>query len=408
MHLRTILSAFIALIFAFAFVTSDALAQEDADDDRELEIGADIVGGFQFLDHSNAQFADGGDIEPLNPGFQNAAGNLNFHYPITDGIDLEWNFFMSNPTHLLEVTLTEGYAWIDQVPEAINVGNINNNVLQYVDLKVGQFYVNYGDQLFRRSNNADVQSNPLVGNFLMDPVRVGLGAELYVDFDVVEAMVGLHQPGTADFSQGQRNAFLGMLAFNAPDELARLRGSFYSADASGNPPAFEGSRAALFATTRTPARYMDVLAGQHQPLPTAGQDLTAYQIEGTFAPDPIEVWGLFGYTQDSNTTGSREGSPEESWLYWGAEASVDLTDSFHLASRYSGTAPDKLGDVEADGNVHRIQAGFGYEISDGILFKAEYVNQWFRNFEQSTGFDGLDLTEDPRFYGVVTEISFSF
>ncbi len=403
MRKSLVLYFLLAIALIFSTTATGAFGQQ-ADEEPRLQIGADIVGGFQFLDHGN----DDGSLTSLNPGFQNAAGNLNFYYQITDGIDLKWNFYMSNPTHLLEVTLTEGYAWIDRVPEAVNVLNINESLMEVMSLRVGQFYVNYGDQLERRSNNGAVQNNPLIGNYIMDPVRVGLGAEVYFDFDVVEAMFGFHQPGTQDFSQGQRNALLGMLALNLFEGDARLRGSFYSADASGNPPFPQGSRADLFTTTRTPARYMDVLAGQHQVLLFGGQDVTAYQLEANLKPGPFDIWGLIGYVEDANYNGTNEGTPEENWLYWGAEAKVDVTERFYLATRYSGASTDKFRDVDSDGNLHRVQGGFGFEIAPGILFKTEYVNQWFSDFEQNEGFDGLELTQNPRFYGIVTEISFSF
>ena len=75
---------------------------------------------------------------------------------------------------------------------------------------------------------------------------------------------------------------------------------------------------------------------------------------------------------------------------------------------------DVFRNVESDGDVQRIQLGFSYSVLDNFIAKVEFVNQQYSGFEQvdnynfTRGLTPLDLSKDPRFYGVVAEVSFSF
>jgi hypothetical protein len=46
---------------------------------------------------------------------------------------------------------------------------------------------------------------------------------------------------------------------------------------------------------------------------------------------------------------------------------------------------------------------------DDLLFKIEYVNQWYNDFKIEEGpVSGVEPSFDPSFAGVITEISYSF
>ena len=53
-----------------------------------------------------------------------------------------------------------------------------DNVMNYLTLKVGVMELNYGDEHFRRSDNADVINNPFVGNYIMDAFTTAPGLEI--------------------------------------------------------------------------------------------------------------------------------------------------------------------------------------------------------------------------------------
>ncbi len=52
--------------------------------------------------------------------------------------------------------------------------------MNYLTLKVGVMELNYGDEHFRRSDNAEVMNNAFVGNYIMDAFTTAPGIGGYV------------------------------------------------------------------------------------------------------------------------------------------------------------------------------------------------------------------------------------
>jgi hypothetical protein len=103
-------------------------------------------------------------------------------------------------------------------------------------------------------------------------------------------------------------------------------------------------------------------------------------------------------------------------LYYSAEGVYRFGPRLYSAARYSAAealhlvvAGDTTRDVRSNGIMHRFQLGGGYWVHQSILTKSEYVHQFADGFSpDGSQASGVDAWLDPRFNGVLVEISFSF
>lgn len=405
--------------------TQSRLRSPEFDEDEWIKIGVQAVGRLQLLDHSN----NSGSLPDIEGGFQNAAGNLTFDARISDGINVYTELYLSSPNHTGDVYDREGYIYVDYLPEMF--GGVNR-IFEHIDLKAGHMELNFGDQHFYRSDVAQVQGNPLLGNYIVDANTIGVGMEVYGYAGPLTAMVGYNSGATTgDFTDGHRNAVLGKLAVGQLDDPYRLSGSFYKVNQSRNAPGypFSGSSSNLFSGNFSGSRYQAVWEGSPQAgqvLLGGGQDVTAFQLDGRANPvDGLTVSGLFGWFQDDDTNANivdpdfgrtgDDGNPTSEWTYFGGTAQYYIADPFYVAFRYNVASANTLGtpqneDRVAEGSVQRIQAGFGlWVVPDKLIFKGEYVNQWATDFQTGAKrLRSLDLATDPKFYGVAAEVAVNF
>ena len=63
--------------------------------------------------------------------------------------------------------------------------------MKYATIKIGQMENNYGDALFRRSDNGNSLVNPFVGNNIMDAFITEMGMEVYYNRGGLVSMIGV-------------------------------------------------------------------------------------------------------------------------------------------------------------------------------------------------------------------------
>lgn len=303
---------------------------------------------------------------------------------------------------------SQGYLLIHGLP-----GGRLQPLFDVVSVKAGEFEVNFGDAIYRRSDNARVQRNPLIGNYVMDPRSTEIGLEVITKPSTVNAALGLSSgTATEDFSDGHGTALYGKI-WLTPNEYVRWANSVYWVDHSDNGAGFPvgGTKNNLFSTERGGGPYSGVLDDGNSPgtvFAGKGQKVLAAQTDLTWNLGALELYGNLGYTEDADINGSAEGEPEDSWLYYALEGVYDVTDNLYGAARYSAASADKLAGVDTDGRVDRIQVGFGYWLSNFLLAKAEYVYQAYNDFNEGEKISGVNAWSDPSFQGVITEVSFAF
>ncbi|MCH8328622.1 MAG: hypothetical protein IID15_08905, partial [Candidatus Marinimicrobia bacterium] len=289
-------------------------------------VGLNTVGYWQALNHSNSD----GSLNNLVTGFQSAAGNMNFRAKIADGIDLYFEVYLSSRHHEGEVSPREGYLRITSAPSKINLMPVRK-IFEYVNVKAGHFEIDYGNQHLRRSDNAQVQGNPLIGNDIVDPNVVYVGTEVSTKPGRFNALVGITSGGTTgDFQDGHQYAYHGKVWGDVTSFLS-VAGSYYRADQSANPIGYPigGSTSNLFSGNRSGGRYADVLGGGGEPgqiRPGSGQDITAWQADVALELGKLTMQGHYGNILDADINGYNPADEKtfeevaESWDYYSLQA----------------------------------------------------------------------------------------
>ncbi len=425
---RSLMSAALAALFVagpFAASAYDYPTVQDEmtflageHDGIEVYLGLKTAGRLQSLSHRDAfMFPAPTEDDPSpaarrigspDPGFQTAWGSMDFLARFGEFIDVYWEFFISSKPHASSMQGSQGFMLIRGLPE----GHLAA-LFDFVDVKAGQFEVNFGDHIYRRSDNARVLRNPLIGNYVIDPRTTGIGMEIMTKPGLVNALVGVTS-GTesGDFREGRGTAVHGKL-WVVPTENARIAASAYYVDHSDNPVGGPGggSQDNLFRTSRSGGPYGGILDDGNAPgqvFVGRGQKVQAYQLDASFRLGDLDLYGHAGWTEDGDTNGSAPGSPKESWVYYAAEAVYDINSRIYAAVRYSAAQADRFRDAGSDGRVDRIQAGVGYWVTDHILAKLEYVHQTYRRFNDGDVVSGVDAGRDPSFHGVIAEVGFAF
>lgn len=364
------------------------------------------VGSWQALQQKN----NNGTLPEVESGFQAALANLELFTTVHPGIDVYADFYLSSRRHLGTLYAREGYLMISQLPENLNVLSLNEKVFKYIRVKGGHFELDFGHQHLSRSDNADIYRNPLIGNYVVDPNTVEGGVEVLADVDWLHLVGGVGNGVTTEkFTAGRAYSRHGKVLIEPKSKRFFVAGSIYRVHHSSN------STTELFTALRSGSRYAGVFGPTSIDAdPDAGQvfmgrgyNVLAYQFDGGIKLAKLSLSGLWGWYRDADTnSGLTAGTPMEKWTYWGAEAKYDLTERLWLASRFSAARSAFIRGVSQDGRVGRTQAGFGYKVADGMVFKAEYVDQRYQDFKgTNVAYIGA---QDPRFRGVITEFGVKF
>ncbi|MAD80994.1 MAG: hypothetical protein CMJ50_09170, partial [Planctomycetaceae bacterium] len=331
-------------------------------------------------------------------------------------IEVFFDIYIATRPHPDTLQGNEGYLLLRDLPGPLEP------MFEFVHLKAGEFEMDFGDAHYRRSNNGDVQRNPLIGNYVVDPRTTEIGGEIFSPPNSlpVDWLIGVGVGNTGDF-QSDRGWQIHTKLFSEAMGNVRPSVSFFWADHSGNPTGFPGtgSKSDLFRSNRSGGPYADILGAGNAPgqvMPGNGQQVTAIQLDLTVITDRGELYGHCGMFEDSDTNGDAAGTPTESWVYFATEGVYRFTPRSYFAVRYSGAAAqhlvlaaDSSRDVKSDGLVHRFQIGGGYWLHERILAKIEYVHQHFQGFTpDGSQASGIDVWRKPAFDGVLAEISFAF
>ena len=386
-------------------------------DDFSLYMGLTTVGRVQGFDQRRVSVPqrpglDGEPVEPLTPGSlewgpQYPFGSMDFKAVFNDGdIVTYWEFFIANRSDATKLQGSQGYLLFRGLP-----GGTLDAVFRHIEVKAGQFEVNFGDHIYRRSANARVQQNALVGNNLVDPRSTEAGVEIRTRNGPVQLSLGVTD-GTEgeDFSRGRGIGYNAKLSANPVDAL-RLSLSGYYVDHSSNPAGRESSQSNMHRTIRDGGPYGGILDAGGAPgqlFIGAGQKVTASQLDATTRLGALELYGNVGYAEDADVNGSAEGAPKDAYWYYTVEGVYNVSDRLFGAVRYSGASAEEVRGQDSDGYVNRYQAGLGYWLSSHILAKVEYVYQEYRDFEDGQVVSGVDAGRDPAFHGLLVEASLAF
>ncbi len=384
------------------------------------------AGVMQELQHDD----DLNILENIPPGMHSAAANAMISADLIPEASMYFEFYISSKHHEGYVTPREGYFYLNRLPERINIFGMNR-LFKYMDVKAGHFEIDYGNWHRIRSDNAQVQSNPLVGNYLIDANTVEPGIEVVFRKGWMYGVTGISTGTTTGDFEPHRGTGIHLKLGIDQNEAFQVSASLYRVDHSGNSAegcekcqvsfpgipgvepeegteeGSEGSFNSLYAGNRSGSRYAGVLKDGPD-VGTLnigrGQDVLAYHFDIGFRIGKVRVFGMGGAAFDFDINGSEEESPEEHWYYYGSEVQVNITPGLYVAGRYNEARSTKMAGQDIQAMVSGLQIGGGYWLWKNALLKLEYVHQTYEDFLPY--YNGLPaLMFNPRFYGLVAEVS---
>ncbi len=271
--------------------------------------------------------------------------------------------------------------------------------------------LNYGDNHFRRTDNAFAIHNPFVGNYIMDSFTTEVAGEIYYYTEGgLMAMFGmsngkLNQSVTESAIKTKPTVYgkVGIDTEFGEDRRFRLMASVLDISQSSSIYLYTGDRAG--------SRYYDVIeegnfrSGRFAPTFTPGRgaapaagEMTAFMINPFVQFGGLEFYGVY-----ENTSGKIETeSDRRTFNQYGAELlyRFGANEDFYLGGRYNLVEGESLnGDIEID----RFNIGGGWFMTKNVLTKVEYVTQ---NYD-GDGFQE-SLYDGAEFNGLVIEAVVSF
>lgn len=391
-------------LFAFLFVATAGVTPVDANvtiaegDDYKLDIVVHTAGRVQALDDDQRELSD---------NFQHALGNIGWHFWAGDWAEVYFDVTQASRVHPEKWWGHEGYVIGKYFPEQSGLTFLNP-IMEHIDIKAGHMRVDFGNEIHRRSLNADAQRNPLVGNSIISPHATEAGLEVIHEKDQYKVVAGISAGNPTDnFSEFANMAFHGKVEYDVLPGLS-VAGSFYTVDHDDGRDGVDtpSVKSNLFSTDRLGEAYGGVTLGSDgQIQPGVGASMTAWQLDLSYEPNNrMAFHAFYGNLKDDEVTnwqsfGSSHPGDSE-WDYYSAEGTYKFAPYWEGAVRYSVADADEVGgDSNEDGEIDRFQVGVNTWMTPRMMLKLEYVDQDASDFASAFtgGFDGF-----------ISEVSYSF
>ena len=376
-------------------------------DGVNVRIGGANTLQFQALSQDN----DLGTLPELENNFNLATSNLDLDVALASGLRMHLRTYLTSQNHT-EAYVKSGYMQVDRL-DFISEGLLSG-LMDKLRIKVGHMELNYGDNHFRRTDNAFAIHNPFVGNYIMDSFTTEVAGEIYYADKGWMAMFGvsngkLNQSVTDkvdDAGIKTHASVYGKLAYDKQlNETTRFRLSASIMNISNSPSIY------LYSGDRAGSRYYDVItpgnfrAGRVSPdftpgfgQPPAAGEMTAFMINPFVKFGGLEFYGVY-----ENATGKiKTEADSRSYNQWGAELlyRFGANEDLYLGGRYNYVdGENQSGDIEVD----RFNIGGGWFLTKNVMAKLEYVTQSY----DGDGYIGGPY-EGAEFDGVMLEAVISF
>ncbi len=350
----------------------------------KVHVGGAYAIQLQSISHELAS-SSSDTLLDLKNNFNLPTANLSLTVDLAPGIQLYVNNYMSSRHHE-EAWVEGGYLTIDYLPFLPST----ENIMKYLTIRAGVMNPNYGDAHFYRSTNGHVVNNPFVGNFIMDNYTTNPGLEFLFRKDAVLALVAVNN-GRLNYGRG--NDIGEDLVFNwklgydkqMNDDL-RIRGTV-----SGYHVGEGHSGSYLWDGDRAGARYYNVMqlhdandnfrSGRWSP--GSGQSEMNSYMFNLFAQ--FKDLELFTIIEDMK--GVKRGADQHFSQF--AIQGLYRVGAFYLGGRYNKVADN----MDDESTVDRVNLGGGWNMTENIVFKLDYVMQNYEGpahgYADGGSFDGL-------------------
>ena len=376
-------------------------------DGVRVRVGGAFAQQFQALSHENSAVGDEANLIELTNGFNLATANLVIGAQLADGVRLNLVTYLSSRHHP-EAWVKGGYIQFDKMP--FFNSEFVDNMMKVLRIKIGHMQINYGDQQFRRTDNGNALYNPFVGNYIMDAFNTEIGGEVYYMSNGIVAMVGItggeikgdvtKPPQDADGSEGKRaptillklgydNGANGKVADNV---RFRVTGSMYYTASSRSNSLYSGDRGGsryyLVTELEGASTSSNFTSGRYNP--GFRDKVTSFQINPFVKWGGLEFFGTYEFAKGraSNETVDRSASQIAAELIY----RFGKMEKVYLGARYNSVTSEDRNAAPVPGqdigeiSINRFSVAGGWFITRNILLKAEYVNQDYKDYFESSRF----------------------
>ena len=377
-------------------------------DGIKVRLGGDFAIQYQALSQEN----DADTFKELENNFNLPSANLNLDVQLADGIRLHMRTYLSSRHHN-EGWVKGGYLQFDNL-NIIKEGFLSG-FMEMATIRFGYNDINYGDQHFRRSDNATVIYNPFVGNYILDAFTTEPFGELTIQKSGFLGVVGvtngrLNQTtsrpydgsGNMTEEDGGFAMYLKLGYDKQINEDFRLRvtGSMYNSTD-------KGTRDYLYAGDRAGSRYYEVYNTKTGG--TSNNDFFPrynpnYAYQRAFVINPfvkykgLEFFGTYEQTKNGNS------DVGGSYTQTGAEVVYRIggMEQLFVGARLNNVSGELVDGAETS-KIARQNFALGWFLGNSTVLKVEYVT------EKRTG-DGWvgTMYEGAKFNGFMVEAAISF
>ncbi|MDD4506136.1 MAG: hypothetical protein PHE60_07185 [Sulfurospirillaceae bacterium] len=371
---------------------------------------ADLTFNYQGLDQNYDLFGKTGEVT-LQPGLSLPTANFDVNAKVMSGFNVKLETMFSSHHHN-ETYVKGGYATIDNLD--FIVPGFASDFMQNATIKVGVDDINFGDDQFRRTDNADVMRNPFIHNmgveaYMQAPhieVLYRLPANTFVMVGITNGQVNPDDVTAVDRNStsgsSNRPGLYGKIGFDSQinDDLrVRLTESVYTVHGTNKGSSlYSGDKAG------TPSRKIfddgtDTDFGALWNALSGFSDLTVSKTNFFTRYQDTELYAMFEIADGADAKGVDMAMNHYA---------VDLVqrfhnDKFYAAARYEKAkldykeATNDLGDAE----MTQWQVGLGWFLSKNAVAKLEYIDH-----ERTNNSSFVGGTADFKGYMISTALTF--
>lgn len=384
-----------------------------------VRIGAGFTQEFQNLKHeNNANKVPANALYGISPGFNTAMANLYTDFLLADGIHLNVTLYLSTRHHN-EAWVKGGYIQFDKLPFK---GQIWDDLMKNVTIKIGHFEINYGDAHFRRTDAGHALYNPFIESYIIDGYGTEIGGEVYYQRNGLFGMIGLtngmmkgnidsltNTPANGNIKKNP--AIYGKLGIDRQlNDIVRVRlsGSYYHINSSPSNDLYNGDRGGsnyfmvmekpyVTPPSGTGAYAGDGFSGRLNP--GFAYKVDAFMVNGFAKVKGFEVFGTLEHAQGRTSTETTN----RQFTQYAVDGIYRFgnTENLFVGARYNNVLAELKG-IPAPVTIERIAYSAGWFLTKNILLKGEYVTQKYEKFPTS------DVRSSGKFDGYVIAATIGF
>lgn len=388
-------------------------------DGLKVKFGAGFTQSFQGLKHENTS----GGLFKVSPGFNTANANLYMDVQLADGIRLNLTSYLSSRNHN-ETWVKGGFIQFDKLPFK---GKVWEDIMKIATIKVGHMEINYGDQVYRRTDGGHSLYNPFIENYIMDAFATEIGGEVLLRknglFGVLGVSNGMIKGNvTEQVPTPQDNNIKKSPSIYAKGGIdkqvnkavrVRFAASYYANQSSGG--------LTLYGGDRTGSNYYSVMekigavnnfSGRLNP--GFSKKVEAFQLNGFIKVQGLELFGT--YEAANGRTKTEFDDRKASQYAMDVVYRFGKAENLFVGARYN-KATARLANIAASGvapnivpataytqdmNVDRTAFAAGWFLTRNVMLKGEYVTQNYKDLPVN------DFRDGGKFNGFVVQAIVGF